>query len=184
MADRTCTAPGCDRKVVARGLCGRHYYYWWNYGTIDDHDRRKDRPSNLATASSVHHYLRKYRGPASSHECVDCGAPAVHWSYDTGCPDEMVQKGRHGPGSIRRFCPHPMEDYSPRCRKCHDKLDGPTKWRKGSHHGRAKLTEDDVRDARARHADGESTYLLAQEYGVDSKTMHSAIRRETWKHIE
>ena len=43
-ADATCSIPGCDRRPVARWLCGRHYARWQRRqqgGTIDDEDRSK-----------------------------------------------------------------------------------------------------------------------------------------------
>lgn len=48
----------------------------------------------------------------------------------------------------------------------------------------AKLTEDAVRECRARHAaDSVSIRLLADEFGVAVTTMWYAIRGKTWKHV-
>lgn len=47
-----------------------------------------------------------------------------------------------------------------------------------------KLTDAIVQDARARHASGRaSAQELADEFGVHVGTMHSALRRKTWKHV-
>jgi hypothetical protein len=65
-----------------------------------------------ATYDTVHNRLKRDRGPASSHECVDCGKAARDWSYDGGAPDE---RKAHGGQS---YSPDPAF-YSPRCRRCH-----------------------------------------------------------------
>ena len=41
----------------------------------------------------------------------------------------------------------------------------------GERHGRAKLTASNVRDIRARHAEGVSARQLAREYGVAATTI-------------
>jgi len=53
----------------------------------------------------------------------------------------------------------------------------------GEQHGCAKLTESNVRDIRARYANGESSPNLAAEFHVDRVHIHSVVTRKTWKHI-
>jgi hypothetical protein len=50
----------------------------------------------------------------------------------------------------------------------------------GMAHGRAKLTEDDVRAIRA---DIRSQAQLSKLYGVTKTNIYSIKRRETWKHV-
>jgi hypothetical protein len=47
----------------------------------------------------------------------------------------------------------------------------------------SKLTEAMVREARRRYASGESGRVLADEFGVNSATMYTMLRGETWKHV-
>ena len=47
----------------------------------------------------------------------------------------------------------------------------------------AKITEKQVKDARARHARGESFGSIARSFGVGRKTISRAVYRETWKHV-
>ena len=71
-----------------------------------------------------------------------------------------------------------------RCRPCHTAKtirnkeygDAPA----GERSGAAKLTADKVRAIRAS---GQSTYRLAQEYGINSGTVSLIRRRLTWKHV-
>lgn len=43
-----CDIAGCDAKVVARGMCGKHYQRWYKYG---DPSIRKDRKDYLKRGS-------------------------------------------------------------------------------------------------------------------------------------
>lgn len=56
-----------------------------------------------------HVRLRKERGPASNHLCVDCGKPAREWSWDNGSSED------YGTKAIGVS----FDEYSPRCRSCH-----------------------------------------------------------------
>lgn len=55
---------------------------------------------------------------------------------------------------------------------------------RGERQWQAKLTAARVRDARIRHANGETFYSLAKENGVTSATMRDAIIRKTWRHLD
>ena len=48
----------------------------------------------------------------------------------------------------------------------------------------AKLHADAVREIRERHAQGEQTAVLAQEFGVTQPTIDDAINRITWKLVD
>lgn len=56
--------------------------------------------------------------------------------------------------------------------------------KKGSASHHAKLTEDDVRSIRIRHASGSGSYrTLAAEYGVSVPTIAAIVQRRTWSHV-
>ena len=58
-------------------------------------------------------------------------------------------------------------------------------YRIGERHPDAKLTEDQVREARKEYLAGGVTKLaLAKRCGVDSKTMGSLLSYKTWKHVK
>lgn len=50
---------------------------------------------------AIHQYITKYKGKASEYKCVDCGKQAEDWSNK----DHSYKRE--------------LEDYSPRCKKCH-----------------------------------------------------------------
>ncbi|MGV0580315.1 hypothetical protein ABQE57_17005 [Mycolicibacterium elephantis] len=57
--------------------------------------------------------------------------------------------------------------------------------RRGEKHGRAKLTEIQVREIRRKHASGEfAVKQLAREYGVTHTAISYIIRRVNWAHVE
>ena len=50
MTDPTCSLPGCDRKVFARGWCGSHYKRWYRYGDpLAEVNRRAPDGASLET---------------------------------------------------------------------------------------------------------------------------------------
>ncbi len=128
------------------------------------------------THENMHQRIRYHRGRASTFDCVDCGRPARHWSYNHGCADEVLDEAR---GLV--LCPH-IEHYSPRCVPCHIAYDGND--RSGENHARAKLTEEDVREIRRMYSIGErSQQSIADEYGVAQHTVSKLLRRKTWAHV-
>jgi hypothetical protein len=54
---------------------------------------------------------------------------------------------------------------------------------RGELHGRAKLTNFDVRTIRAKHAGGVSQKQLAAEFQVGKMTINRLLRKETWRHV-
>jgi hypothetical protein len=55
--------------------------------------------------------------------------------------------------------------------------------RNGTRNGRAKLTDNAVRELRARHAEGESMLSLARERGLAPSTVQNAIKSIRWRHV-
>ena len=56
---------------------------------------------------------------------------------------------------------------------------------RGTRNGRARLTEDQVREIRRRYQYRTVTVTaLAAEYGVAFQTIHMIVSGQTWKHVE
>lgn len=62
------------------------------------------------TYNSVHQRLRRVRGRAAEHPCVDCSGPAYDWSL-SATPTHVTEGGRGYSTDL--------DDYEPRCRSCH-----------------------------------------------------------------
>lgn len=54
----------------------------------------------------------------------------------------------------------------------------------GAEHGRARLTDRQVRAIRRRHAEGATHHVLAAAYGISRHIIRDIVRRKTWRHIE
>jgi hypothetical protein len=108
-----------------------------------------------------HRRVSKARGPASGYACADCGGPAQDWSTVNSRSDDVQAR------------------FQPRCRKCHRSYDGAA----GEGHPRAKLTDDKVRQLRARRADGVTYRQLAAEFGISDVSAWAAVNGRTWAHV-
>lgn len=53
----------------------------------------------------------------------------------------------------------------------------------GSQLPQAKITEDDVREIRARYAGGERQVSIAADYGLHGATISEICSRKRWKHV-
>jgi hypothetical protein len=72
------------------------------------HQNWKDDAASVA----LHQRVQRLRGKATEHLCVDCDGPAVDWSRIHGRDGKRI------------------DDYAPRCKKCHHKYDR-TNWEVG-----------------------------------------------------
>jgi hypothetical protein len=111
-----CDVPGCDNpRQTSSGYCEGHYRRWLHRG-----DPRVDIPLRVRGSTDIgypaaHYRVRRDRGKAALHSCVDCGGTASDWSYDGTDPDERTDRGR-------AFSLDPNR-YQPRCRSCHSVRD-------------------------------------------------------------
>lgn len=127
-----CSISGCTRRSASRTWCAMHYSRWVRTG-----DPTKVRPNVITppgeqhpswqgeqiTYATAHLRVKKLRGPASSHGCVDCEERASHWSYDHQDPTERTEKRQE---SILAYSAKP-EHYVARCISCHRRFDNARK---------------------------------------------------------
>lgn len=125
------------------------------YGVVRlSNPRRKEYAHRLA-------YLAFVGPPRSLHVCHACDNPACvnpkHMFLGTQAENmaDMRAKGRGGRPPLRR----------------------------GETHGRAKLSEEDVRKIRSECAAGKPQHVLGREYGISQAHVSLVVRRESWKHI-
>lgn len=121
-----CSIPGCERRrFFTKDYCRPHYRSFLNYGDPLRAVPMKDEnhyawKGDQAGYAAIHTRLRKYRGRADVHVCVECGAPAKGWAYDRLDPDERTETGPKG-GTLT-FSVN-LDHYQPMCDSCHGKLD-------------------------------------------------------------
>jgi hypothetical protein len=70
--------------------------------------------------TGAHDRVRRLRGSASAHPCVDCHNTAYHWSYNHSDPDEIVDPTLGASGVAYSLS---TGAYVPRCVPCHKRFD-------------------------------------------------------------
>ncbi len=125
---RPCAINECDRPVNKDGgydMCGMHYQRLRNNGSPFivrtgggslPAERNPNWSGDNASYAAIHIRLRRWRGSAKDHNCVDCVARAREWSYDHSDPDELVDS-KYGRYSTD------LDHYEPRCTSCHRLFD-------------------------------------------------------------
>jgi len=95
---------GCKHCAVAKNAGPTHYK--WNGGSTG--------------YESAHQRIKRQRGKAADHLCVECGQAAAQWAYDHSDPDERLctVKGQELAYSTD------VERYQPMCYLCHKAFDG------------------------------------------------------------
>lgn len=122
-----CSVDGCDARAAwSTGLCRIHAERVRRYGTTDllggpapmigpDNPKWKGAAVRYGPA---HERVARQRGPASTHRCVECGAPARHWALAEITPAvRFTPDDRVGPYSLD------PADYAPMCVPCHKRHD-------------------------------------------------------------
>ncbi len=116
-----CAVDGCERTKHGNVYCSKHYQRFVKNGdplVVGDHYPGRNRLP-VPSYAGLHKRLFYDRGKAAAYECVDCGAPADEWSYDGGCPNEVLENYR---GTWIAYTTD-QSMYSPRCRPCHRRRD-------------------------------------------------------------
>lgn len=84
---------------------------------------RRPRKPPASSYAAAHAQVRRLRGRAVEHQCIDCGQQAQQWSYngtdlaeESAFPKERANKPLVWSMNI--------EAYDPRCHRCHRIHDG------------------------------------------------------------
>lgn len=117
-ANAICAFPDCDKLRRKREWCSTHWKRWHKHG--DPAIVLYQYGDDITSYITAHSRLRRLRGPASAHLCVDCGKPARHWSLPHDAPNQKV--GLSNKGKPTRFSPDPFV-YVPRDSSCHKRYD-------------------------------------------------------------
>lgn len=80
---------------------------------------RKGDLQEVVGYAGAHRRVKRARGFAKEHACLDCGAPAVAWAYDHTDENALIGEsaGKSVPYSLD------IERYDPLCRSCHTRRD-------------------------------------------------------------
>lgn len=119
------TCQECDRTIYCRGLCESHYKTLLRLENPEyDTAQRDIDTSNKSLRNpeykKAHDNVRRIRGRASNYSCVDCGGTAREWSLSNETDLYGIEDKKTYPYSLN------IEDYEPRCSKCHGIYDKST----------------------------------------------------------
>lgn len=197
MAKRSvCSVPGCEKKKLARGLCGAHYQRWRKFG-----DPLLGGPiAERAPQGAGVQFLRDVAANPPD-ECViwpyyidDDGygkvrwrgrqrsASRVAWEFFHGRPPSDEMEIAHKPIVCHnRACVNPLhlEEATTRENALHRKIDGSNA--QGARHGMSKLCEDDIREIRKSPLGAAE---LAAKFNVTRRHINAILRRSVWCHVD
>lgn len=186
-----CKAEGCDGNHYARDYCRRHYLRLQKYGSATAGQRKLGvgaRIAQRAVSDGDCLIYQTRRQTRSGHVTIfrDGRYVGVHraaWELANG----PVPEGLY----VLHRCDRPRcvnVDHLFLGTIADNNADRDRKGRHvalpGSANGFAKLDEAGVAQIKARLAGGESTYALADEFGVSQATVWSIKVGRAWKHVE
>lgn len=197
---KSCKINGCEAPVLGRGLCPKHYYRWQRYGdpllVKQNHDlspaERFWSKVNRRGPDECWEWTAKHRN--SGYGVISVGgrggrmwlAHRYSWYLTNGPIPKM--KGAHG-AVVRhkcdnRLCVNPAHleigTQADNVRDMDRRGGRVNKPPRGSRHGNAKFTEDDVLYMRASH---KSNDQIAREFDCNPGTVKNIRARRSWKHI-
>jgi len=184
-----CSEPGCSTEAKLRGLCQRHYDRARYNGSIEV------RPCAARNARRA--FLLKHQ-KTSTDECVlwpygldSDGYGQMFWNGVSmtasramcllahGAPSPPNAEAAHRCGDPACINPNHIRWATPRENHADKRLHGTLAI--GERHGRAKLTENDVRSIRTSR---KSLSDLARQYGVSAAAVRMAQSGKTWGHVD
>ena len=117
-----CEFDGCEEPAKKhRKLCSGHQGQRARHQTLRPLHTSYGRPTkDVVKYATAHWRVRKSRGKAGEHPCVDCGGTAESWSLNHDSVNILIEVGGQADGM-----PYSLnhEDYDPRCYSCHGLLD-------------------------------------------------------------
>lgn len=190
--NKPCSVSGCERGTYARGWCEAHYARWRRAGHLDAHI-----PITPVTPKGQTLVWLKDHAAHASDECLlwpfalnrkGYGVLTVNGVQLTA--HRLMCREAHGdPRSISLHAAHLCGD--PRCvnprhlrwataaENYADAIEhGTVKW--GERHPNAKLTCEQVREARRRLSAGETTASIARRLNVNRETIGDIKRGKSW----
>jgi hypothetical protein len=188
-----CSVDGCDKAVIARGLCNNHYKRWRRHGdptggavrglTAEERFLAKVEKSDDCWIWTASHkgndgygafWDGTNRAPRRPHIVY-----AHRWAYEHWVGE--IPEGLE----VCHSCDTPLcvkPDHLFAGTHSENMADSAAKGRQGvnagSRNGRARLTREQV--AEIREAVGESRSALARRFGVSTATISKIVLGRTW----
>jgi hypothetical protein len=177
MPKEICTFENCTKPAKSRKLCGTHYERMRRHGSPTVVLKMGPKPGRTGALSASwkgdeagldaqHRRVVRERGNPQS--CDQCGtedpAKYYHWAFNNVGSRLDVW------------------DYHRLCAGCHRIYDTEFTPR-GSRHGNAKLTEEDIPRIFAMREQGRLLREIASDFGISIGTLSAVLDGTTWKHV-
>ena len=183
-----CAVLGCVKSVLARGLCGMHYERLRSRGSTDDPRRIEAR------------FARNFHNGSGCWEWIGTagkdGRGVIHYRGRQQLASRVSYQLHRGPIPDGLFVCHTCDN--PRCvnpahlwlgtatdnhRDMREKGRQSNKRCRGSEHGRALLSESQVKEIRSLRTSGMTLRIIGQRFGVSPQTVCAISKRRIWTHI-
>lgn len=174
----TCIFPGCGKTVKSKKLCGTHYERQRKHGDPGVVLKAGAKPGRKGELSS------QWKGMAAGLDAQHKRISAVY-----GTPKRCEHCGTTDPATHYHWAFNNagdrlnVQNYLRLCAACHRKYDDAFTPR-GSKHGRAKLTEEDIPKIFAMRRSGALLREIASEFKISIGTLSAVLDGKTWKHVE
>lgn len=193
---KTCSVCGCDRPHYGKDMCSMHYARWRRTGSTEAELTPKGEPKRFLCEVVLNHKDKK--------KCLT-------WPYSKSSGYATIRHaGKRAYKVTRLICrkiygkaPTPEHYACHTCGKGHEGCVNPhhlywgtpkqnvaDRWKHGTaqevfgeRHGRAMLTELNVRKIRTLAKRGWSDTRIARRYGVTSQNIRHIRLHKTWKHV-
>lgn len=187
-----CSAEGCEKEVMGRGLCSMHYARMRKYGDLNT--VKKPQIHGATVKERYEHYVVKGSGCwdwSGSKDVRGYGRLNVNnvpelvhrlsWAFHCGpIPEgeQVLHKCDNPP------CSNPehlfLGNHADNVADMWSKGRARPKVHHGQEHGMAKLTDEQIYEI--RESVGPS-HITAEKYGMSGRQVRAIRNRESWKHL-
>lgn len=173
-----CSLPECPKPVKSKKLCGTHYERQRKHG--DPSVVLKMGPKPGKTGALNPNWKGAQVGLEGQHQRVRAvrGTPKHCEHCNTTDPEKYYHWAFNNTGDRLN-----VWDYLRLCVTCHRKYDDEFAPR-GSKHGSAKLTEEDIPKIFAMRKTGAVLREIAEAFGISITNASDILARKTWKHVQ
>lgn len=188
MADQVlCSVPNCNKRVLARGWCNRHYLKWRKCGSPEGTGTSHGDPIKFLLETAINHkagecILWPYAKSSSGHAIICISGrnvPAARYLCQkvNGNPPSPTHETAHSCGNGHLGCVHPSHlRWATKSENEHDKVEHGTSNR-GERCAKSKLTRETVEEIRS---DPSPIRETADKFGITFQTVSDIKRRKSW----
>lgn len=119
---KPCSFGDCAKPNYGKGLCRLHYGQKRAGARLGDPIKPGPKNGSAVSYGGAHERVSVLWGPASRHECVECGVTAKDWAYDGTDPTQLYGKSWASSETWSFYSAFP-EFYMPMCARCHRRRD-------------------------------------------------------------